>query len=86
MPFDQLEQYVDPLLRRQVGIESVVRFISVFETTEYLNNATHVQNSTMFDVLSTEAPIAAGRGGDRWRTFINRSEPFGGGREPAGIC
>lgn len=40
--FDQFQQHVEPLLRRELGIEAVVRVFGILEAAENASDAIHV--------------------------------------------
>jgi hypothetical protein len=41
VPLDQLQQHLEPVLRREFSIELIIGLIRIFETTKQLNNAIH---------------------------------------------
>jgi hypothetical protein len=41
MPFDELQQHVEALLRSQVGVELIVGPVRVFKTVKYLSDSVH---------------------------------------------
>lgn len=47
MPFNELEEHIEPLLRSQTRVERVVSAICLFEALEYLYRSLHVADSNM---------------------------------------
>jgi hypothetical protein len=45
--FHELQQDVDPLFRRQVRIELIVRAVRILEIAKDLNDSVHARNSNM---------------------------------------
>lgn len=41
LAFNQLEQHVQPLLGREVGVELIVGLVRIFKAAEDLNDAVH---------------------------------------------